>query len=109
MRIRNGLAGLAVALVLAAPALAQTTLTFGGADPTKITLKPVAVPDVAKPIAQPQNTLLGGFSLSNFLPKIPFPSANAVHGQSVFPSQASMPGKAYLQQFGFQRPKPITD
>jgi hypothetical protein len=107
MRTRTALAALAGTLLLAAPALAQTALTFGGVNPTRITNQPIAIPDSARPIAQPQNTLLGGFSLSNFLPKIPFPSANPVHGQSAFPTPANMPGKAYLNQFGYQRPQPI--
>jgi hypothetical protein len=109
MRIRTALAALAVASLLTAPALAQTALTFGGANPTQIILKPVAVPNAGQPIAQPQNSLLQAFSLSNFLPKISFPSANPVHGQSNFPTQANMPGKSYLQQFGYSRPKPISD
>jgi hypothetical protein len=105
MRTRNWLAGLAAASLLAAPAVAQTTVGFGGADPTQIVNQPVVLP--GQPFGQPQTLPFTGFSLSSLLPKNPFPLGKSLFGQSTFPTAANMPGKAYLQNFGYSRPQPI--
>jgi hypothetical protein len=103
MRTGIWLAALVAASLLAAPASAQTALGFGGADPTQRVNVPVAIPNMT----QPQTTGFLGFSLSSFLPKIGFPLGRPTIGQSTFPTPQNMPGKAYLQQFGYQRPQPI--
>jgi hypothetical protein len=107
MRAWTWLAALVAAPLLAAPAPAQHTVGFGGADPTKRVNVPTSVPNVAGQDSQPQNPLLGMFSLANFLPHIPLPLGKPVLGQSSFPTQQNMPGKAYLQNFGYQRAQPI--
>jgi hypothetical protein len=107
MRTRNWLAGLGGALLLAAPALAQTTRTFGGADPTQIVNVPVAVPDAP---GVPSQSVFGNFSLSSFLPRFSlFPRANPLHGQSTFPAATDMPGKDYLKSFQYRRAQPVSD
>ena len=98
MRMRYGFTALAAALLLAMPAMAQTTATFGGADPTKIVNQPIAVPQ----------TVNNSFSLASFFPSFSLPSIfKPTLGQSAFPTPKNMPGKAYLQNFGYQRPQPI--
>jgi hypothetical protein len=109
MRTRIGVTALGAGLLLAAPAWAQVALTFGGADPTKIINQPVNTANSAVPIAQPQNLGSTFRALLDFMPKIQLPSANSVHGQSVFPTPSQMPGKNYLKQFGFQRAVPIQE
>jgi hypothetical protein len=107
MRTRNWLAGLGAGLLLAAPALAQTTRTFGGADPTQIRNVPVAVPDAP---GVPSQSILGNFSLSSYLPRFSlFPGANLLHGRSSFPAAADMPGKNYLKSFQYRRAQPVSD
>ena len=107
MRMRIWLAGVGAGLLLAAPAWAQTALTFGGVDPTKIVNQVIAIPDTSRPIAQPQQAASTGFSLSNILPTIHLPSAKAIFGQSIFPTQQNLPGKNYLKAFGNSKPQPI--
>jgi hypothetical protein len=109
MRTRIWLAGVGGTLLLAAPAWAQTALTFGGVDPTKIVNQVIAIPDSAMPIAQPQQAASTGFSLSNILPSIHLPTGKGVFGQSIFPSQQNLPGKNYLKAFGYNKPQPISD
>jgi hypothetical protein len=109
MRTRIWFAALGAGLLLAAPAWAQTALTFGPVDPTKIVNQVIAIPDSAMPIAQPQQASSTGFSLTGMLSKIQLPSAGKIFGQSVFPTQQQLPGKNYLKAFGYSRPKPIDD
>jgi hypothetical protein len=101
--------GVLVLLALAGPAWAQRTITFGGPDPSKIVNQPVNTGatelPIARPIAAPQTT---GIGFNRFFPKIVFPSANPVRGQSVFPTPSNMPGPNYLQYFNVQYPKPVT-
>ncbi len=111
MRKRLWVAGLFLALVSAAPAPAQVVLNFGGANPTKIVNQPIAVPGSTQPqqqpIAVPQQRSATGFSLSSIFGKIPFPSPKLLQGQSTFPTPDHLPGKGYLQNFGFSRPAPV--
>jgi len=106
MRVVIYLTGAVLGLALASPCWAQA-VTFGGVNPTKIINKPIEIPDAVKPIAQPQVSQTPQFSLMNLLPRITFPNTKPVHGQSQFPTPANMPGKNYLNSFGFNLPKPI--
>jgi hypothetical protein len=99
------MAALGAGLLLAAPAWAQTALTFGGVDPTKIVNQVIAIPD--SPIAQPMQASSAGFSLTGMLSKIQLPSAGKIFGQSVFPTQQQLPGKDYLKNFGYRKAQPI--
>jgi hypothetical protein len=108
--MRKWLAGSALlggVLLLAGEARAQSTMTFGGVNPSQIRNVPITIPDVARPIAQPQQLERRTFNLARYLPKITLPSANGVFGRSVFPSQEGMPGKKYLEAFRFERPRPV--
>jgi hypothetical protein len=69
--------------------------------------QPIVVPNAAKPIAQPMQLSATRFSLVNMMPKLHFPGNSIIHGQSIFPTPKNMPGKAYLKQFGYQRPPGI--
>jgi hypothetical protein len=110
MRTRMGLAALAAAFLLSRPAWAQTALTFGGADPTKLVNQVIQLPDSSSmPIAQPQQAASTGFSLTGMLSKFGLPSASKIFGQSIFPTQQNMPGKSYLQNFGYRKAQPIED
>jgi hypothetical protein len=98
MRIRSWIAAMVATPLLALPAMAQTTFTFGGADPTKIVNQPIAIPQ----------TTDTSFSLSNLFPRFSLlPGAKTLFGQSAFPTQKNMPGKGYLRNFGYQRPQPV--
>jgi hypothetical protein len=95
---------------LAVPAHAQTTFTFGGADPTHIVNQPVTVPGVAEqPIAGPMQLSSIFHSLTSILPQVSFPSATPTIGHSTFPTPSNMPGKDYLKHFGFSKPRPVPD
>jgi hypothetical protein len=107
MRMRLWAGAAAAGLLLSAPAWAQTTTSFGGADPTKIVNQPIAIPGVGQPIAQPQTLSSSGFSLANFLPSFSLPSADSIFGRSSYPTAANMPGKDYLKYFGFQKAVPV--
>jgi hypothetical protein len=109
MRMRIWLAGAGAGLLLASPAWAQTANTFGGVDPTKITNQVISIPDSATAIAGPQQSSSPGFSLANFLPSFKLPSGKGLFGMSIFPAQQNLPGKAYLQNFGYSKPQPISD
>jgi hypothetical protein len=105
MRLCAGAA--AAGLLLAAPAWAQTTNSFGGVDPTRIVNQPIAIPGAGQPIAQPQTLGSSGFSLRNFLPSFSLPSPTPIFGQSSFPTAANLPGKDYLKYFGYQKAVPV--
>ena len=107
MRTRICLAALGAAFLLAKPAWAQTAVTFGGVDPTKIVNQVISIPDSTQAIAQPMQASSTGFSLTGMLSKIQLPSAGKVFGKSVFPTQQNLPGKAYLQNFGYRKAQPI--
>ena len=110
MRTRMGLAALAAAFLLSRPVWAQTAVTFGGVDPTQIVNQVVPLPDASTmPIAQPQQAASTGFSLSGIMSKIGLPSNGKIFGQSIFPTQQNLPGKAYLQNFGYRKAQPIED
>jgi hypothetical protein len=109
MRTRICLAALGAAFLLAKPAWAQTAVTFGGVDPTKIVNQVIAIPDSSVPIAQPMQASSTGFSLTGMLSKIQLPSAGKIFGQSSFPTQQQMPGKDYLKAFGYRKAQPIPD
>ena len=109
MRARIWLATLGAGFLLAAPAWAQTTLTFGGVDPTQTVNQVIQIPDSTMAIAQPQQVSSTGFSLTGLLSKIGLPSGKSIFGQSIFPAQQSLPGKDYLKAFGYSRPQPIAD
>jgi len=105
--------GILVSLLAVSPARAQL-FSFGGGNPNPrmpIQNKPITVPDAAKPaevpIAQPMRLAPNRFSLVNIMPRMGFPLKPIVHGQSIFPTPKNMPGKKYLKQFGYQRPKGI--
>ncbi len=111
MRIRIGATALLLGLLLAAPCWAQRTLTFGGVNPAQIQNVPVVTSNVAtptsQPIAAPQLMSNTSFRLSSFIPKLTFPSAGPVFGQSQFPTQQNLPGKNWLKSFGYTRPGPV--
>jgi hypothetical protein len=106
MRIPIWLAAVAVTLGLASSGRAQVSLTFGGVNPTQIQNVPITVPDNT-PIAQPQVMPSTGFTLTSLLPKISFPTAKTLFGQSIFPTPQNLPGRNYLRAFGYSRPGPI--
>lgn len=99
----------AVAAVgVASPAWAQV-VGFGGVNPVAIQNRPITVPDAVsqRPIAQPQTRQQNRFRLTDYLPRIVLPGNNSVHGRSTFPTPQNLPGKSYLQQFGYQVPRGI--
>ncbi|HXG11947.1 MAG TPA: hypothetical protein VNK04_19480 [Gemmataceae bacterium] len=100
-------AAVVLGLVLAAPAWAQRTVTFGGVDPLKIVNQPIDTSNSVVPIAQPQRLANVGFSLRNILPRVGLPSAKPVIGRSLFPTPQNMPGANYLRAFHYQRPQPV--
>ena len=97
------LAALLAGATVAAPARSGPIFTFGGVDPTKLTFQPVDTSASVVPIAQPQTRSSVGFKLINLLPRISFPGAKPVVGQSQFPTPADMPGASYLKAFRFQQ------
>lgn len=97
MRIRTAAGAVLAGLVLSAPAWAV--------DPTQILRVPIAVPDVARPIAAPQQVQARNTSLASYLPRFMVPSNSSVFGQSVFPTADQLPGKSYLKAFGARKPK----
>ena len=103
-------AGLVLALGLAAPAFAQSTNNFGGVNAALLKFEPIDVSQSVAPvpIARPQ-VVSRRFSLTNILPKFSFAamSNKPVIGFSQFPSQDGLPGKNYLKSFGFGRLQPI--
>jgi hypothetical protein len=101
------MAGTVLALALATPAWAQRTLGFGNVDNTQLINTPVSVTDLTSPIAVPQTLQPHTFTLASLIPKISFPFASSLRGQSTFPTGANMPGKQYLSSFGFQKAKAI--
>src|SRR4051794_33990993 len=104
MRIGVWVASLFVGCLLASPCWAQV-VSFGSVNPTQIVNRPVVVPSSA--IAAPMQAASTGFSLTNLFSNFALPLGKPVHGQSSFPGPGQMPGKAYLNAFGYSRGAPI--
>jgi hypothetical protein len=106
MRNLQWLAGVVVALGLAAPALAQVNnAAFGGIDPRMLRNQPVSTSSSVVPIAQPQ-FFNHTFSLANILPNVSKFSATPVIGSSQYPS-LYQPDASFFQPFGMRRLTPI--
>jgi hypothetical protein len=104
MRSLIWLAAVAAALATASSSWAQFTIAFGGTN-TSTQNVPITVPPNT-PIASPQ-TFDNSFSLANFLPHFTLPNVHSLFGKSNFPTANNLPGRGYLNAFGYSRPGPI--
>jgi hypothetical protein len=103
MRRWPWLAGLFLAL-LPAPAWAQVTSNFGGADPTRLVNQPILVPASGpQPAAgPPRQSWWAGSWLSNLLTG----SRQTPTGGNPNPRAGREKGQATPRAFGFSRPAP---
>jgi hypothetical protein len=110
MRRWVGLAAGVLLLATGASARAQNRgpiFFFGGVDPTNLTFQPVNTASASVvPIAQPETRSFSS-KLIDLLPKIPFPGAKPVIGQSQFPTEDQMPGANYLRAFHIRMARPV--
>lgn len=105
MRSYQVLAAVGLVAALAAPAKAQSFVTFGGNNNQTITyniINPAALSSVPTgPIASPQ-PISGTSKLMAFFHWPSTRSSTPVIGSSTFPTRSQLPNSSYLQPFGFQ-------
>src|SRR5205807_1432123 len=109
MRRALSLSALVLLLVVGSPAHAQRTgpIFFGGgADPTHLIFVPIDTRQSVVPIAEPQ-TRSTAFKLLDLMPRISFPGAKPIIGQSTFPSPNQLPGANYLKAFRYGAIAPV--
>jgi hypothetical protein len=106
MRSYQVLAAVVLGVAFAAPAKAQSAVTFGGNHNQTISyyiVNPSALANQPNaPIAQP----MGASPASKIAAFFHWPSnrsSTPVHGSSVFPSRSQLPDGNYLSGFGYQR------
>jgi hypothetical protein len=107
MRSYQVLAAVVLAVAFAAPAKAQSAVTFGGNRNQNITyyiINPSAQANVPNaPIAQPMSSVFSGSKLAGFFHWPSTRSSTPVIGSSRFPSRSQLPNGDYLSGFGYQR------
>jgi len=107
MRSYQVLAAVVLGVAFAAPARAQSAVTFGGNHNQNISyyvINPAANSNVpTAPIASPQSGVFSGSKLLGFFHWPSNRSSTPVVGSSAFPSRKQLPNADYLQPFGYQR------
>lgn len=79
---------------------------FFGVDPTTIQNVPIDTSTANVPIASPM-TRPTRFRLLDFFPRFNFSLGKPIIGQSIFPTEAELPGADYLRPFRIRRPGPV--
>lgn len=109
MRIHKGAAALALGLLVAGHASAQTKTTSGSASPFNFSMSQIfgwmtgsSDSSTKPPVAQPQKLGARNTALSGFLPKMQLPTPQRRIGMSVYPTEDQMPGSDYLKAFGLK-------
>jgi hypothetical protein len=111
MRIRTGVAALAVGLILVGYAAAQSSgsTSTGSSFPFNFSLSQLfgwatssSSSSTKPPVAQPQTLGARNTSLTSFIPTVHLPTPQRKIGMSVYPTEDQMPGADYLKAFGLK-------
>src|SRR5262249_37745454 len=109
MRVRTGAAALALGLLVAGQAAAQSGTTTGSSFPFNFDISHLfgwatgsTSSSTKPPVAQPQTLGPRNTALSGYLPKMQLPTPQRKIGMSIYPTEDQMPGADYLKAFGLK-------